>query len=500
MRRVVSLYLPAWPTDRLRRTLREAPARTKPLVTAERIGARRVVASVDEAAQKLVLKAGLALAHAQALVPDLAIAEARPEADAEALQKLAAWCGRYSPLVASAPPDGILVEVAGSAHLFGGEAGLIADAIARLAKAGIKARGAAADTPGAASALARFSAGIAAPGRTREAIEPLPVAALRLPAETAERLHRLGIERIAHLLALPRGPLARRFGAAVVRRLDQVLGQASEPLDYLVPSEAIRHRLAFAEPVSAPETLARVAAKLCAGLCGDLERAGLGVRQLDLVFRRVDNLVQAVRIGTARPTRDPAHLARLLGARLETVDPGFGIDEASLWAACVEPLAARQIAAGPLAGTREAPAGAELVDRLTARIGAQKLYRLAPVESDLPERSVRRVPPLAPPAVTAWPAELPRPSRLLDPPELVEATALVPDYPPARFVWRRVRRRVVRADGPERVFGEWWRADREIALVRDYYTVEDETGARYWLFRDAPVAEGGRWWLHGLFA
>jgi len=332
------------------------------------------------------------------------------------------------------------------------------------------------------------------------AIAELPVAALRLPAETVDALRRLGVERIGQVAAMPRAPLARRFGGEVRRRLDQGLGHAAEPFEALMPPELIRRRLAFAEPIGNREDLAAVVARLCSDLCVDLAAKSLGARRLDLVFGRVDRAAQAVQVKTARPNRDPTHLARLLGDRLEVIDPGFGIEDALLVASRVEPLAPKQTSVKGLDMDDGDPDLGNLVDRLATRLGDDKVYRRAPVESDLPERCVAKVPALAPSTGPAWPASLTRPPRLLDPPERVEVMALVPDYPPAAFVWRRVRRRVVRADGPERVFGEWWRSDDERSAMRDYYRVEAADGCRYWLFRDGPALEGVRWFMHGLFA
>ncbi|ACL60002.1 conserved hypothetical protein [Methylobacterium nodulans ORS 2060] len=469
-------------------------------MTATTEGPRRVLASVDAAARRLGLRPGMPVAQAQGMVVDLAVVEADPEGDRAGLARLAGWCLAYAPLVALDPPDGIWIESAGAAHLHGGEAGLLMDLTHRIRAGGFHVQAGIADTPGAAWAVARHAprAPIVAPGTQGAVLEPLPVRALRLGAETASGLAQLGLVRIGQLLATPRAPLRLRFGEAVTLRLDQALGSAPEPLPYLAPPETLRARLAFAEPIGAPETLARVVGRLTALLARDLERRGLGARRLDLVFRRVDGLSQALALGTARPSREAAHLARLFAERLATVDPGFGIEEASLAASRTEPLSARQIAAFAADGEPDPEAMGELVDRLAARLGPGRLFRAAPVESEWPERSVRRVAPLAPASGLTWPAGLPRPGRLVDPPERIDAIAELPDAPPALFVWRARRCRVARADGPERVFGEWWRSDAEVSAVRDYYRVEDRTGARYWLFRDAPAAEGGRWWLHGL--
>jgi protein ImuB len=295
--------------------------------------------------------------------------------------------------------------------------------------------------------------------------------------------------------------LALRFGPEPGRRLDQMFGRLAEPLVPICPPALIQARRAFAEPIGAAETLAKYTGRLVEALCATLEAKGLGARRLDLLFQRVNGTVEAIRAGTAKPVRDAARLTRLLTDRLDTVDPGFGVETMTLSAPLVEPLAYRQ--AGALG--REAAADiSSLIDTLSNRIGAERLYRLAPVESDLPERSVRRIGALAPPADASWPADWPRPSRLLPRPEPVEALALLPDQPPVRFIWRGAPHRVARADGPERVFGEWWRREAETDAVRDYFLVEDEAGERFWLFRagDGEDAKTGNlsWYMHGLFA
>lgn len=497
MRRVVCVFLPTWPTDLWRRRHGGKPP-DEPVAAVAQDGPRRVLTAVDRAARSLRLRPGLALTQAQAMVPGLHVIAADPEGDAAALHRLAAWCLRYAPLVAPDPPDGIWIDVAGAAHLHGGEAALLASLRRRLGRAGYRVRVALADTPGAAWAAARCLGPetVLPPGGHRAVLRDLPLRALRLDRETVSALSQLGFTRIADLADQPRGPLRLRFGEEPGRRLDQALGHAPEPLATLAPPVDHAVRLAFAEPIGAPETLARVAGRLTAMLAEDLTRHGLGARRLDLVFRRVDGLDQSVSVGTARPSRDPRHLARLLSERLGTIDPGHGLDEARLAAPQVERLEARQLAA-----PGEAPdpdAMAELVDRLVLRLGTGRVFRRAPVESEWPERAVRRVAPLSPATGVTWPADLPRPGRLLPVPEPVAVLAALPDAPPSAFTWRGTRRRVARADGPERIFGEWWLSDDEVAATRDYYRVEDETGARYWLFRDSLTQEGARWWLHGL--
>jgi protein ImuB len=449
----------------------------------------------------LGLRAGLTLAHAQALVPGLHAVEATPEDDEATLTELARWCIGYSPIVAPNPPDGVWIDVAGAAHLFGGEESLIDHLIGRLTRQGVAAMATVADAPGCAWAVARYGRQtVIAPGRCVDAVASLPVQALRLSSDTVDALHRLGVERIGQLAAMARAPMVRRFGTDVALRLDQAFGHAFEPLDPLVPKEVPAQRRAFAEPIGRLEDLQSVTLTLADALCADLERLGEGARRVDLIVQRVDRKSAGLRVGTARATRDAKHLAKLFDEGLQTIDPGFGIEAMVLIASKVERLPVRQMETQGISHESAPDVDmSRLIDRLGAKLGPKRVYRLEPVQSAVPERSFRRVPALAPITDETWPAHLPRPTRLLDPPEPVEVTALLPDHPPAFFVWRRVRHRVAKADGPERITGEWWRSDKERASLRDYYRVENDKGVRFWIFRDGPADQGARWWLHGIF-
>ena len=478
----------------------------QPLVTRAHDGRRTVIAAADAAARVLGLHPGMPLAHAMALVPDLLVADADPEGDRRALSDLAAWCLRWSPLTAPDPPDGVWIDATGCAHLHGGEQRMLDALVGRLAASGLSVRAGLADTPGAAHAVARHGADpvtVVAPGAQADALALLPMLALRIPGEMADSLRRLGLDLIGQLYAAPRGPLGRRFGDALLLRLDQALGRVAEPIRPVLPPGTVSVRRAFAEPISTAEAFATVILALVGEACAVLEARGAGACTLDLVFERVDGSAQAVRVGTARPVRDPMHLARLLDERIETVDPGFGVEAMRLALPLVEPLAPVQHDSGLDGRAGEAAAIAALIDRLSNRLGAGRVYRVAPVESDVPERAVRAVPPLAPADGRGWITPWPRPARLLPRPEPVEAVGLLPDHPPRWFTWRRVRRRVVRADGPERIAGEWWRRSSERAAIRDYWIVEDEDGCRFWLFRRGdgldPATGGLSWFLHGSF-
>jgi protein ImuB len=505
MSRVVSLYLPNWPTDRLRRKMgAAAPDPAMPLVLVGQIGRRREVVAANAAALQVGLRVGMPATKAQALVKELLIHHADPVADAEALERLAVWALRYSPVVAAEDPDGLVVDATGASHLHGGEDAMVADMIARLEAVGIAARGATADTRGAAHALARFAArpSLVVPEReSPDRIKPLPIAALRLPADMVDDLRKLGFERIADLLATPRAPLTLRFGPELGRRMDQAIGRTGEPIEPVRTPDIAEAQQIFAEPIGAPETITRYVAKLTAKLCEELELRGLGARRLDLLFGLVDNSVQAIRVGTALPVRNVKRLTRLLCDKIETIDPGFGIEIMRLAATAAEPFATKQAISSLIDEPEVDVSG--LIDILSNRVGENRLYRFAPVASDVPERSVQRVAAAAPATGDGWPIHWPRPARLLAPPEPIETVALLPDHPPVQFTWRGSRRRVRRADGPERVFGEWWKRDAEFIAVRDYFQVEDDAGERFWIFRagDGEDAATGshKWFLHGIF-
>jgi protein ImuB len=470
------------------------------LLTSHRVGGRVLIAAASAEAQALGLHPGMALTHARALVPGLDIADHDPAADSAVLASLAAFAARrWTPRAAISGEDGLFLDLSGVAHLFGGEEAMCRRILAFCARAGFDARIAVAGTPGAAWALARHGASpllLCPAGGEARALAPLPLAALRLGEEALAAARRLGLERVSELFAMPRGPLARRFGKPFLLRLDQALGRAGEAIEPVVPEDTPAAELRFAEPIATAEAIGEAIAELLRRLIATLEKAGLAARGFTLACARVDGEEQRIGIGTARPTRDFAHLFRLLSMRIEAIEPGFGLDSMRLLAGRCERLAPEQ-----LSGDRPEPDLAPLVDRLAGRLGPRRLFRAGAVESDVPERSVRRFGPLAEPA--GWPA-WPRPACLLSPPERVDnVVALLPDLPPRRFTWRGRAYRVARADGPERIHSEWWRRPEEADGVRDYFQVEDEEGRRFWLFRRGdgvdPATGDLSWYLHGVF-
>lgn len=509
MRRILCVWLPSWPLLRLRN---QSDPSDKPRATVETVGMVRRLAAVCPHAAAAGLAPDQPLAEARAICPGLAVIDADPAADRAALEGLAGWAERYTPLAAPDTPDGLVLDITGCEHLFGGEAGLAGDLARRLERFALPYRIAIAGTQGAAWALARSPTSRGPitripPHGEAEALSVLPVALLRLDSRSVAGMRRLGLRSIGELARQPRGAVTARFGALPTRRLDQAFGRIEEPVTWTRPPQPWEARLAFVEPIGTPDDLGRALDHLAADLCGRLEAAERGATQVEAVFIRLDGMRPAISIATALPGRDPMHLARLLRDKVPSVDPGFGIDAAVLIAHATEPLRAPQSSLGAIAAEAAMPLAATL-DTLANRLGADHLWRPAPFDSHVPERASIRAPALASRPVMPAPSweydpSAERPIRLFRRPEPIEATAPVPDEPPIMFRWRGALHRVRAASGPERIAAEWWRrtpdeSQSEVNRVRDYYRVEDNAGARFWLFR-LGLDGTPRWFLHGLF-
>ena len=485
---------------------------SRPLAISAKRGNVEELVAVTAAAERLGLRPGMALAQARAMHPDLAVVPEDAAADRKLIESIAEWCQRYTPLVALDSPDGILLDIAGCAQLFGGEQSLLDDLTARIANFGFTLRAAVASTIGAAIAASRHSAIVTVePGAEREFLGPLPVAALRLPGDMVAALARVGLKCIGDLIDLPRAPLTARFGPRLLLQLDRALGREPEPLQPRSPVAPYAAEQRFAEPIAREEDVLHVIAKLASRLEPMLERRGEGARRIELALFRTDGAVRRVAVATSRPVRDPAGIRALFLERLhqlaDALDPGFGFDLARLCVLVAEPLAAEQI---DLAATEHADDLDHLVDRLSARLGSRRVTRMIAQDAHLPELAAMRVPAqTAVAAPNGWAAfrafrlaaELaPRPPRLLVKPEPIEATAAVPDGPPVRFRWRRALHEVVAAEGPERIECAWWTEDG--GGTRDYFRVEDKSGCRFWVFRAGlyRAMPAPSWFLHGLFA
>jgi protein ImuB len=507
MRRILSVWLPHWPITRLTRSVSASPDR--PLVTVETSRGVRHLVAVGEAGEAQGLRPGQTLTDARAVCPGLAPVEADPVADEAALARLAAWCERYTPMAAADPPDGLWLDITGCTAVFDTEAALARDLASRLERNGMPCRVAVAGSTGAAWALAhtREEQVVLPSGQERAALADLPVTCLRLDAGTVTGLRRLGLRTVQDLLRIPRAQITTRFGASPVLRLDQALGAMEEAIDWPRPPIEWHERLAFVEPIGTPEDLARALSRLSERLCVRLAEQHKGGQRFVARFFRLDDDVPQIAVTTALPVRDAPYLTKLLREKLDTIDPGFGIEVIALEAESVAPLQAPQTQLTDLATPDVIERLAGVVDTLTNRLGSDRVSRVAPYASHVPERAVQRIPPL-PVRQPSWVADpaAPRPIRLLRRPEEIEVIAPVPDDPPVRFRWRGVSHRVRAAAGPERIAAEWWRGRRtdkrpETDLIRDYYRVEDSDGGRFWIFRAGLHADDRMpcWYLHGLF-
>jgi protein ImuB len=495
-RRFLALHLPDLAIARLRRAEPDLP--DGPLATWEAIGSRRLLVSVDGAAARLGLQPGQALADAQAIASDLLLRPAAAAEDARALHGLALWTRRYTPLAATDSPDGLILDITGCDHLWGGEAALLADALARLRRAGLAPRGAVAGAAATAAALARARTDdpVAASGIEAALAGPLPLGpALRLDAAMREDLARLGLRRVRDLLDQPRGPLARRFGHALLDRLDAVAGRRPQSIQPVLPPPDLASAMELLEPIVTRPAIDAALDRLLADLAETLRRTGRGARQVVLLAWRVDGVVQEVAIGTGRPTRDPAHLRRLFAERLERLEPDLGFERMALEARATDRMeAGSQISLGIGAGREEAVLLAQLLDRLGQRLRVQ---RVAPLASHWPERSVAALDPQAmpPDPPSGW-SRPDSPVLRLRWPQVMEVVALLPDAPPARLRWQGMAQRVLRADGPRRLEPEWWRTPHGSlgGHRRDGYSVELTCGTRLWVCRGGADSA---WRLHG---
>ena len=513
------MWLRLLSTDRIERGL--AARDETPRVVASPIEAALRLAAVNDAAAALGLKPGMQLADVRAMHSRIAVIEGDAEADRRLLEALADWADRYTPLAGLHPPDGLILDVTGCAHLFGGEAAMCRDLIVRLARQGFHARVAVADSVGCAWGMARYGGVVVAVprGEIEAAMLPLPIAALRVDAAIVAKLATMGLKSVADLATRPRAPFAARFGDGLLRRLDQALGRVDEPITPRLPLPAAIAERRFPDPIASENDVLCVVEHLAHELSRVLERRGEGSRLIALSLFRADGKVHRLELGTGEPLREASRVRRLFEDRLavlgDACDPGFGFDMIRLSALATERCDPVQ---SGLAGPDRGEELAHLVDRLGARFGLARVTRQVVQDTHIPEYAVAAVPAHAVPGLPvsrfaregkgeeqAEPNTLgaARPIRLFERPEPVEAIAEVPDGPPVRFRWRHVLHQVARVEGPERIAMEWWRDDRGNKLTRDYFRVESGIGARVWLYREGLF--GGetpkpRWYLHGLFA
>jgi protein ImuB len=524
LRRYLALWLPFLPTENLRGS--GAPDDAAPFALVEKRNHAQRLYALNPAALGQGLVKGLSLADARARLPRLVTAEADRPAEARLLAQLAARCERYTPLTALDEPHGLVLDVTGCAHLFGGERGLVAAMTQDMESLGFSARAALAGTPDCARALARFSAGgVFAPEEAKAAVARLPLAALETEEDHLLALSRAGLKTLGDVAARASLLFAARFGGDFPRKIERLFGREDvriKPLRSPPDCMVERH---FMAPLAHRDSIETALLELLRD-CGHLlERRGQGGRAFEAGFFRADGFVRRLCVETLRPTRDAKTLFLLFREKLDALadplDPGFGFDALRLAVPHAEKFETAQADFAGAAAQESERELSELLDRLTTRFGRDRVLRFMHLDSYAPERESPAVTAVeaaaagsatVPAGAASWPAPAPdqppaRPLSLFDPPQPIEVLALAPDGPPARFRWRKKQHDIVRAEGPERIAPDWARLDPESpgqeAQTRDYYRVEDAEGRRFWLFRRGLYERGDetpRWFMHGLFA
>ncbi len=441
-------------------------------------------------AERQGLYRGMSFTDARAFCPNLQSRPADPVGDARFLHVLRRWATRYCPWVGIEGDDGLVLDITGSAHLFGGEPMMLTDMRQRLNRAGLTARIGLGDTRGAAWALARFGEGRAEAGQPHDTLAGLPVAALRLEGKTVIALQRLGLRTIGDLEGAARPPLARRFGPDLLLRLDQALSRQPEQIAPLKERPHYGVRLSLPDPIGLFDDVMAATSRLLDQLCAKLKAQETGARGLCLTLRRVDQEAQTVELRLASPLRDAARILPLFERGVGEIDAGYGIDQMRLEATQVEPLPVHQISH---MSSGRADRLNDLISRIGTRIGLENVQRFLPADSHIPERGFIIAAAAYSEPGGPWVALRPRPLRLFPPEPIVGAGP----RPPERFRWRRMCLTTARATGPERIAPEWWLPDENWRSgLRDYWHVETRQGRRLWLFY-TPQNPG--WFVQGEF-
>ncbi|GAA4299697.1 DNA polymerase Y family protein [Compostibacter hankyongensis] len=495
--RYAAIWFPYLIADRMAR--RRPELYGKPFVLAAPEQGRMKVTAVSAAARAEGIAPGRVVADCRAILPELRVFDDRPEQAGKLLYALAEWGLRYTPVAAVDPPDGLLLDISGCPHLWGGEQLYLEALTGELEGYGYHVRAAIADTMATAWAVSRYGqqrATIVPPDEQAAALHPLPPAALRLEPATRERLEKLGFYRIGRFIHLPRPALRRRFGEALLRRMDLALGHTPGVIRPIEPAAPHTERLPCLESIRTATGIEIALQRLLEALHRRLEREGKGLRSGIFKGHRVDGQIRQIAVATTRPSRNVAHLFKLFALQISRLEPDLGFELFTLEAPVVEALPPGQETLWEMSSHRDS-AIAELLDRIAGKIGPQAIRRYLPDEHYWPERSYKVAASLQEQPAAAWPDHR-RPLHLLPRPERIRVAAPIPDYPPMLFVYKGKIHKVSKADGPERIEQEWW---IETGQQRDYYIVEDETGGRYWLFRSGHYdQQKPEWFLHGFFA
>ena len=462
---------------------------------------RMRITEVSAIAKSKEIFPGMVVADARVIIPSLKILDDKPGLSDSLLKKLCAWCIRYTPVAAIDLPDGLILDITGCAHLWGGEESYLGNILLRLKTFGFHVRAAIADTIGTAWAVCRYAKqkAIIKPGKQAEALMQLPPAALRLDIDTLERFQKLGLYQVCSFITMQRSALRRRFGRQLLLRLDQALGKEEEFIQPLIPVEPYQERLPCLEPIQTATGIEIALQRLLGSLCKRLKHDGKGLRVAAFKCYRIDGKTEEIAISTNHPSNHSDHIFKLFELKIPSIEPAFGIELFTLEASKVESSAPLQETLWTPNSSLESKEVSELLDQLENKFGGNIIHRYLPDEHHLPERSIKLAASLTEKPAIAWRNDRPRPIQLLPVPHAVEVMAPIPDYPPMTFRYKGRLHKVEKADGPERIEPEWW---IEKGSLRDYYTVEDEEGKRFWIFREGQYDADKipSWFIHGFFA
>jgi protein ImuB len=499
MKRYVCIWFRHLLTDRM--VLRRPELAGKPFVLAGKERGRMIIKASSPQGYGLGIETGMVLADARAVMPDLEVLDFDEMMTEKLLRALAKWAIRYSPLVAIDMPDGLMIDATGCSHLWGSEAGYLKDIAVRLKSSGYHIRISMADTIGTAWAVCRYSKGfpIIEPGGQLEALLSLPPQALRLEEAVIEKMYKLGLRQIKSFIHIPTSALRRRFGEYTVNQIRKALGNVHEEFVPIHPVDPYQERLSSIEPIQTAGGIEIALKNVLEKLCVRLVKEEKGARKMAFECFRIDGETRQIEIGTNAPSCSSSHLFSLFQQKIAEIEPGLGIELFVLTAGVTGPLSNPQEGLWDLSGGNKMVMIAELLDRLSARAGAEVIHRYLPAEHHWPERSVYEAKTLADKPTTEWRSQQMWPTQLLPVPERIQVSAPVPDYPPMLFRYKGSVHQIKRADGPDRTEQEWWLED---GLHRDYYIVEDEQGRRYWIFRLGHYDEEQTpdWFIHGFFA
>lgn len=498
-KRFVAIWFRHLKTDWMIR--RQPELKDVPFVLAYAYKGKTIITEASAVAKTKGVHTGMIVADAKVILPDVQVFDDRPELSKKILNKLAVWSIRFTPIASVDVPDGLILDVSGCTHLWGSEENYLKDIINKLKGFGYHVRAAMADTIGTAWGVCRYGKikAIIKSKEQGEALMTLPPAALRLEADVAERLQKLGLYNISSFMNMQRSALRRRFGQQLLLRLDQALGFEEEIIQPLIPVEPYSERLPCLEPIQTAKGIEIALQRLLETLCERLQTEGKGLRVALFKGYRIDEKVEQIQISTNHPSNNIHHLFKLFELKIETIEPALGIELFTIEALKVEDIQPLQQTFWNANGSLECREVSELLDRLESKFGNDIVHRYLPDEHHLPERSIKLAISLKEPPTTSWQTDKLRPIQLLKVPQAIQVTAPIPDYPPMNFRHNGKLHKVIKADACERIESEWW---LDGGLHRDYYIVEDEEGKRYWLFRLGHYTADKKpsWFIHGFFA